>query len=83
MLLRISNLHSLTQIAYKETCCKPVLYKNKPISTRIKLFYVKIKLFTSNLCNFAIYLHPCTETDVKSFKFVFFDSNDLKKDVLR
>ena len=27
-------------------------------------------------------LHPCTETDVKSFKFVFFDSNKPKKDVL-
>ena len=44
----------LTQIAYKETCCKPVSYKNKPFSTKIKLFYVKTKLFTSNLCNFAI-----------------------------
>ena len=54
MLLRISNLRSLTQIAYKEACCKPVLYKNKPFSTNIKLFYVKIKLFTSNLSNFAM-----------------------------
>ena len=42
-LFRISNLRSLTQIAYRGTCSKPVglLYKNKPFSTKIKLFYVK------------------------------------------
>ena len=41
-------------LAYKEACCKPVLYKNKPFSTNIKLFYVTIKLFMSTLCNFAM-----------------------------
>ena len=40
MLLRISNLRSLTQIVNKQTCCIKVSrryhIKNKPLSTKIK-----------------------------------------------
>ena len=28
-------------------------------------------------------LHPCTETDVKSFKIVFLDPKNLQKDMLQ
>ena len=37
------------------------MYENKPFSTKIQLFYVKV-------AHFAMLLHPCTETDVQSSK---------------
>ena len=52
------------------------MYENKPFSTKIKLFYVKLAYFLSKLRHFAMLLHPCKETDVKSSKFVFLDPNN-------
>ena len=40
--LRVSKLCSLIQITYKKICFKPVMYENKPFSTKIKLFYIKL-----------------------------------------
>ena len=80
MLLRMSNLAYLTQIAYKQTCGKSVgaiIYKISHFLPKLSYFTSKIRLFTSNLRNFAMQLHPYTETDVESFKVVFLDSNNL------
>ena len=53
------------------------MYEKNQFSTKSKLFYVKTRLFLSKLRNFAMLLHPCTETNVKSSKFVFLDPNNL------
>ena len=45
LMFRVSNLCSLIQITYKKKWFKPVMYEKKPFSTKIKLFYVKTRLF--------------------------------------
>ena len=61
MLLNISNLHSLTQIAYKEICCKPVLYKNKPFFTNIKLFLHQNHSYSRQ----TYVILPCNSTHIQ------------------
>ena len=79
-LLRFSNLHSLTQIAYKETCCKPVSEYNMKISH----FLPKLSYFSSKLCFIrqTYVILSCYSTHIQKLmlrvsKFVFFDSNNL------
>ena len=77
-MLRVSKLCSLIQITYKKICFKPVIYENKPFSTKLKLFYVKVGyFFVKNYVITHVNSHPCTETDVKSSKFSFLDPNNL------
>ena len=52
LLLRVSNLCSLIQITHKKICFKPVMYENKPFSTKIRLFYVKTRLFFFKIMSF-------------------------------
>ena len=54
------------------------MYKIEPLH-----FLTKLHHFTSELRNFAMKFHPCTETDVKIFKIVFLDPKNLQKDMLQ
>ena len=53
------------------------MYENKPFPTKIKLFYIKSRLFLSKLRHFAMLIHLCTETNVNCSKFVLLDPNNL------
>ena len=80
MMLRVSILYFPTQLAYKETCYEPVMYENKHFLPKFNHLTSKLPYFMSKLRHFAIRhlpFHSHTEIDVKIFKFVFLDANNL------
>ena len=65
------NCHYGTSHGGIISLCRPVIYENKPFSTKIKLFYVKTRLFFVKIMSF------CPDTDVKISKVVFLNPNNL------